>query len=361
MKITSYNITDVGYHHIGIRVLGTENTNIPKQEQCDIIARSILKYARDKALRLLLPEPRGTFESIGEKVCYELVHFKIADSQKNSFALTDYGNYIFSLISNKKFSDLRKEMVCVHLKTYENLLSVLQSHWQQGSIIFPIVDTENSKDQAYLGKLINLTFATESSRFRNEILENILNKSAKFIEDYIREQILKMTLIDKSIRLPLYRSLLDRLNSLRLVNNKKQLDNELDSYESYSVISQVKNKFFPNQTIKFEDEYKKPYELYYPEPDYDNDSTFITLLNAILESFELLNNQAGYFSIPQVRDLVCQKLLISEGSFDEGLNKILDKKQTELTVALSYEGISGKRKPLYRSRLKQIYNLIKRY
>ncbi|HZZ79623.1 MAG TPA: hypothetical protein VFE62_13970 [Gemmataceae bacterium] len=55
MNITSFNITDVGYHYIGIRVLAAMPT-AARDEQNRAIARNVLKYARDKALRLMLPE-----------------------------------------------------------------------------------------------------------------------------------------------------------------------------------------------------------------------------------------------------------------------------------------------------------------
>ena len=60
MKISSYNITDVGYHYIGLRVLGGLPTTARRGDQISTISQSIQKYAHDKALRLMLPEPKGT-------------------------------------------------------------------------------------------------------------------------------------------------------------------------------------------------------------------------------------------------------------------------------------------------------------
>ena len=82
MNITSYNVTDVGYHYIGLRVLSGLPVGASRTEQTDTIGRSIRKYVSDKALRLMLPEPRGTFETAGEKVCQELVHMQFAKSLK---------------------------------------------------------------------------------------------------------------------------------------------------------------------------------------------------------------------------------------------------------------------------------------
>ena len=85
------------------------------------------------------------------------------------------------------------------------------------------------------------------------------------------------------------------------------------------------------------------------------------LLSAIEESFAKLIAQAGYYDLPQVRDFVCEKLMIPEAAFDEGVNELLDVQPSPLTVGLTYEGISGRRKPLVRTRQSiQIFNLIRR-
>ncbi len=89
MNITSFNITDVGYHYIGIRVLAAMPT-APREEQNRALARNALKYARDRALRLMLPEPKSSFDSVGSKICQELAHFSFARSVKGKgYELTD--------------------------------------------------------------------------------------------------------------------------------------------------------------------------------------------------------------------------------------------------------------------------------
>ena len=51
MNITSYNVTDVGYHYIGLRVLAALPSSARRDEQTETISRSIRKYVNDKALR----------------------------------------------------------------------------------------------------------------------------------------------------------------------------------------------------------------------------------------------------------------------------------------------------------------------
>jgi hypothetical protein len=79
MNISSFNITDVGYHYIGLRVVAAM-PEASREEQNAMISRSVLKFARERALRLMLPEPKGTYDTVGEKVCQELAHFEFAEA-----------------------------------------------------------------------------------------------------------------------------------------------------------------------------------------------------------------------------------------------------------------------------------------
>src|ERR1700722_6930845 len=142
MNISSFNVTDVGYHHIGLRVLAAM-PEASREEQNATNARSVLKYARDKALRLMLPEPKSTYETIGEKGCQELAHFKFASATKGrGYELTTEGMEILGLLDDKNYLDLRRRMALVHLKTYANLLAVVHIHiTTQNGILSPTVET----------------------------------------------------------------------------------------------------------------------------------------------------------------------------------------------------------------------------
>src|SRR3984957_14388645 len=103
MNISSFNVTDVGYHHIGLRVLAAM-PEASREEQNATISRSVLIYARDKALRLMLPEPKGTYDTVGEKVCQELAHFEFATARKGrGYVLTAEGMESLRLLNERKY------------------------------------------------------------------------------------------------------------------------------------------------------------------------------------------------------------------------------------------------------------------
>jgi len=52
--------------------------------------------------------------------------------------------------------------------------------------------------------------------------------------------------------------------------------------------------------------------------------------------------------LPDVRDLVCDKLAMPEAAFDEGVIALLEQSPSPVTLGLTYERITGRRKPLVR-------------
>src|SRR5947207_6145459 len=112
----------------------------------------------------MLPEPKGTFETVGEKVCHELVHFKFVNSTRVSYELTDEGRRVLSLLDERKFIELRRVMACVHLRTYDNLRLVLQRHLELGSIWRPVVEVGRLAKQAYIVHLLEPTFNGDAQK-----------------------------------------------------------------------------------------------------------------------------------------------------------------------------------------------------
>ena len=83
-------------------------------------------------------------------------------------------------------------------------------------------------------------------------------------------------------------------------------------------------------------------------------------LDAIDTALTSLLPVSGYYDIPDVRDAVCEALLIPEAAFDDGLNRLLDHTPSPLSMGLHYDGISAHRKPLVRHQTNQLHNLLRR-
>ena len=109
MNISSYNITDVTYHYIGLRVLDGMSANSERAEQIEAIANNILKFVSDRNQRLMVAAPSTTYHVTAEKICTELEHFRFAKSQGKSgggrYDLTESGQHILDLMKAQKLSN----------------------------------------------------------------------------------------------------------------------------------------------------------------------------------------------------------------------------------------------------------------
>ena len=218
MNISSFNVTDVGYHYIGLRVLAAM-PEASRNEQTAAISRSVAKYTRDKALRLMLPEPKSTYESVGEKICQELVHFEFAEATKGQgYELTPTGAEVLALLNERKHIELRRRMALIHLKTYANLQAVVHAHITQKGILNPVVEATKKIDLAYIAALLRPTFGPVSENEAEEVLANLKGRTPKQIEDALRERVVRHLIPRHSIGVPLFRAMCDRLVSLRLLN-----------------------------------------------------------------------------------------------------------------------------------------------
>ena len=140
MNITSYNISDVTFHYIGLRVIEALPSTVDKTTQTDTISKSIYSHVCHRSLRLMLPEPKGTFQSAGGKVCQELRHFGFVSGKKGlPYRLTESGLATLALLEENRYSDLRKTMAEAHLKTYSNLRTVFLHHLDGRAVWRPVV------------------------------------------------------------------------------------------------------------------------------------------------------------------------------------------------------------------------------
>ena len=360
MNITSYNVTDVGYHYIGLRVLAGLTQIARRDEQTGTISRSIRKYVSDKALRLMLPEPRGTFETAGEKICQELVHLGFARSVGRSYTLTDEGKSALALLNGRRNKELRRVMVRAHLQTYDNLRLVVERHLELEGIWRPVVATERPNDRAYISRLLAPTFAEEAGYEADQLLAALNGSSAKKIEDELARLVLRRAVPEMRIGVPMFRAMSDRLLSLRVLNQVRTVRDGCEFLKTYSpcVASNPPNDWYTGLEVCLSS--GERFSIFLCEPDMTTVETSERFLNAVRKAFSVLTPTAGYYDLPEVRDNVSELLKIPEAAFDEGLNHVLDLDPCPLTVGLTYEGTTGRRKPLVRDRGSvQIYNLIR--
>jgi hypothetical protein len=117
MNITSYNITDVGYHYIGLRVVAAMPDD-GRESQYAAVAKNVAKYSLERALRLMLPEPRGDFTTVGEKVLQELNHLNLAQPVRGKgYQLTELGVLAVQTLNAKNYPPLRRLMAKAHIET----------------------------------------------------------------------------------------------------------------------------------------------------------------------------------------------------------------------------------------------------
>ena len=223
MNITSYNVTDVGYHYIGLRVLAGLTPSARRDEQTETISRNVRKYVSDKALRLMLPEPRGTFETAGEKICQELVHLGFARSVGRSYELTGEGKSVLALLNGRRNKELRRVMTRTHLQTYENLRLVVKKHLQLESIWRPVVAAERPHNREYIACLLAPTFGEEADREADKLLATLSGGSAKKVEDELGRLVLRQAVPEMRISVPMFRAMCDRLLSLRVLNQVRTI------------------------------------------------------------------------------------------------------------------------------------------
>jgi hypothetical protein len=361
MNITSYNITDVGYHYIGLRVLAA-SPKAPRDEQDAAVAKNVAKYAIDKALRLMLPEPRSSFSAVGDKVLRELAHLELAKlARGKGYVLTPLGTQAVEALNGKRYDFLRRLMAKAHLETYNNLRHVVLKHVHGGPVFSPIVEAAKTTEVAYLTGLLRPTFGEGASDVVRSLTQELADTSPKRVEDSLRSAVLSHLFPDTKLSVPLFRAMTDRLLSLRLLNLPRDRREGCEWAKSYTPCVADEPLKPWHKALQVQLDHDTAEVIYLSEPLMTEPEMQSQLLRAMEEAYGSLPAAAGYYDLPELRDLVCEKLLIPEAAFDDGLNALLDRQPPPVTVGLQYERISGRRKPLVRSReTTQIYNLIRR-
>ena len=358
MNITSYNISEISYHYIGLRVLA----HVPGHDrgaQLNAVSTNVHKFVNDRALRLMLPAPRGRFDTIGERVCQELVHLGLAEAH-GGYVLTESGQHLLAMLDDKRYTDLRRAMITAHIKTYDNLRIVLEHH-MTGAFFQPVVTADNLEKRRYLRNLLEPSFGTNSAQVLSETLDVANLPTPAKIQDALRTKILATKLPDLKMRTALFRSICDRLASMRVLNKTRVVQGECEFDKTYSpsVATDPPNPWYTTLNVPIDGPPNGgSFQICLCEPE-PTDSAFQgTLLTAIDTALNTYVAEAGYHHLADIRDHVCDALQIPDRAFDDGLNALLDTDPAPLSVGLTYEQITAGRRPLVRNG--QLHNLIRR-
>ena len=359
MNITSYNINDVTFHYVGLRVLRALPRNTTKATQLEIISKNIYNHICHRSLRLMLPEPKGTYRVAGEKVCQELRHFGFVTVEKGKpYRLTESGLDTLTLLDENKYTNLRRKMIEMHLKTYDNLRAVLLHHIDGNAVWRPVVEDRRLRETDYVGRLLEPTFGVDQPPDATIKLAD--QKSAKDVENRLTSMVLSHLFDGLKMKAALFRTLCDRLASLRMINTRRAERRDCEFVKTYSpcMSSDRHLSWYTPLDIGVGGTSRT---IYVCEPNMKIPDCQDAVLNALDDAFEQLPAVGGYHAIPDLRDFVCERLMIPEPAFDDAVNGLLDRSKSVLSAGLGYEGITAQRKPLVRKRRDtQLHNLLRR-
>ncbi len=365
MNISSYNITDVSYHYLGLRVLDGMPRTTTRTEQVEAVAKNIHKFVSDRNRRLMVAAPGTSFRGTGEKVCQELAHFRFVKAQGksegNRYCLTKSGRYVVDLLAAQNGGELQRLMAQAHLQTYENLRCVVQNHIIAGPVWRPVdVKKEQLWKDSYLQNLLEPTFGSEAGAIAAKIRDEYGEETPSKIRDALHSKAIEKLLPHQRMGVANFRGLCARLATLRLLNLRRASMNRCDFYKTYSpcVVDTPPYHWYTPLDVPLPD--GETYRLLFCQPDMTDQANQDTLLDAIDNALTTLIPISGYYDIPDMRDAVCEALLIPEAAFDDGLNRLLDRAPSPLSVGFHYEKISANRKPLIRHQTNQLHNLIRR-
>jgi hypothetical protein len=253
-------------------------------------------------------------------------------------------------------------MMVVHLETYDNLATIVRTHMEKGPVWRPIVETQSFSSHGYLVKLLEPTFHGEAPDVLEAAGLDLSATTAKGMEDALTDLILRHVFPGQKLRVGLFRGIVDRLASLRLINLPRAQRDSCEFAKSYSpsVPERHIGELRPwHERLSVFLEGRHAYDFFLSDPDMALHSMQETLLQALRESVSGLQPIAGYYDLPDVRDRVCEMIWIPEAAFDEGVNGLLDRRPSPITVSLQYERITGRRRPLVRAGTAQLSNLIR--
>lgn len=365
MNISSYNITDVTYHYIGLRVLDGMASATKRTEQIEAVASNVRKFVSDRNRRLMVAVPGTTYHGTAKKICTELEQFRFVQSRGKvaggRYDLTGSGRQVLDLLAQQRAVDLRRLMARIHLQTYDNLRAVVQNHIAAGPVWRPSeVKAEHIGQAGYFEMLLAPTFGSATAAVAATIRAEHGEQSPSKIRDALHAEVIAQFLPNQRMGVANFRGMCDRLATLRLLNLRRDTVKSCEFYKTYSpcAAEAAPHDWYTPLEVPLSN--GETYRILFCEPDMSESDNQSILLDAIDNAMLKMTPVAGYHDIPDLRDTVCEDLLIPEAAFDDGLNRLLDLTPSPLSMGFHYERISANRKPLVRRHTNQLHNLIRR-
>ena len=311
MNISSYNITDVTYHYIGLRVLDGMPSTSKRTEQIKTVASNVLKFVTDRNQTLMVAAPGTSYQGTAKKICTELEQFHFVKSKGrvagSRYDLTESGRHVLDLMTEQNTVDLRRLMARVHLQTYDNLRNVVETHISAGPVWRPIeVKAEYALKVGYLETLLAPTFGSDADSVASTILAEHGEQSPSKIRDAVHKQVIKRLLPDQRMGVANFRGMCARLATLRLLNLRRATFKGCEFYKTYSPCAAKTAPYDWYTPLEFTLSNGETYRILFCEPDMAKTGNQNILLDAIDTAMLALPPVAGYHDIPDLRDTVAK-------------------------------------------------------
>ena len=243
----------------------------------------------------------------------------------------------------------------------KNLRVVVLNHITYGPVWRPTeIKTKHIGKAGYLETLLAPTFGSDAASVAMSIHAENIEQTPSKIRDALHAKIIRHFLPDIRMGIANFRAMCARLTTLRLLNLRRASVRGCEFYKTYSPCAVGSGPHHWYIPLEFPLSDGTLFRILFCEPDMTEHENQNILLEAIEEAFLELPPVSGYHDIPDLRDTVCENLPIPEAAFDDGLNRLLDRTPSPLSVGFHYDGITANRKPLVRRQSNQLHNLIRR-
>lgn len=371
-NITHFNIGDVALYYQGLVALA--EAPMENAVAADEIRRRAVTYVERRRAMFSLPSLRGQFDSLGEKILFDLRQMSLATVAESKVKLTALGVAIVDYLRKGEGRRARLAILGRLVETYDNAAflcaTVTPPTGKPLFVPIPRVTTEQVDDEE----------DEAVTRFVPANLQSICAAWAEWCEENHRPDLMPFdlkarteALIEKSkdkrgfpgkarnalaqlvvstatngriAKAPIFRTIRDRLSTagglnsaIRPVTGKPLSVEVVFSCMNIGRPSKHADEWQPlgAKLMLVEDVW-----IHEAEPK----RLASSVLAAVMKARDTLVERAGYYRIYEIRDRVCETLRLSQGMFDAVFLHIYRTQPGLMTLGVDYEKITAKRLPI---------------